>query len=106
MRACTLGAVPKSASVCARECISVRALSVGVDGVRFGSQAFSSAKAFNADIGAWNTARITNLYGVCAAFGRRRAPRRTRSAGVRFGAAVVRGGTADARAHECARTHL
>ncbi len=35
----------------------------------FGAQAFSSAMAFNADIGAWSTARVTTLYGVCAAPG-------------------------------------
>ncbi len=32
---------------------------IGVDRVRFGSQAFTSASAFNVDIGAWNTARVT-----------------------------------------------
>ncbi len=35
----------------------------------FGAQAFSSASAFNANIGAWNTARVTTLYAVCAAPG-------------------------------------
>ncbi len=34
----------------------------------FGSQAFSNASAFNANIGAWNTARVTALSSVCAAF--------------------------------------
>jgi surface protein len=68
-----------------------------VDRVRLGSQAFYSAKAFNANIGAWNTASVTSLNSVRAAFGRRRAPRRTRSVGLRRG--VVCGGTADARAH-------
>ncbi len=37
--------------------------------VRFGSQAFYSAISFNANIGAWNTARVTDLYAVCAAPG-------------------------------------
>ncbi len=32
-----------------------------------GAQAFESASAFNADIGAWNTASVTSLAGVCAA---------------------------------------
>jgi hypothetical protein len=32
-----------------------------------GSQAFQSASAFNANIGAWNTARVTTLSNVCAA---------------------------------------
>jgi hypothetical protein len=35
----------------------------------FGAQAFDSAFAFNANIGAWNTARVTTLYYVCAAPG-------------------------------------
>jgi hypothetical protein len=48
---------------------TVRALSVGVDRVWLGSQAFDGAAAFNANIGAWNTARVTTLDLVCAAFG-------------------------------------
>jgi hypothetical protein len=32
-----------------------------------GSQAIDSASAFNANIGAWNTARVTTLFYVCAA---------------------------------------
>jgi hypothetical protein len=35
----------------------------------FGAQAFNSASAFNADIGAWNIARVTTLNYVCAAPG-------------------------------------
>jgi hypothetical protein len=35
----------------------------------FGAQAFYSASAFIANIGAWNTASVTTLYGVCAAPG-------------------------------------
>ncbi len=35
----------------------------------FGGQAFGSASAFNANIGAWNTASVTSLYFVCAASG-------------------------------------
>jgi surface protein len=34
--------------------------------VPLGSQAFSSASAFNADIGAWNTASVTSMASVCA----------------------------------------
>ncbi len=62
------------AHVCIHECTrayprrSVRALSVGVDRVRFGPQAFASATAFNANIGAWNTASVTDLSSVCAAW--------------------------------------
>ena len=122
MRACRTDA-PTCAAACmclcarARVCVvgrtGIRAepcgpfLSVGVDRVRFGSQAFSSAAAFNANIGAWNTASVTDLTGVCAAFSaRRRATAGTRSAGVRCGAAVVRGGTADAPACVCVLTHV
>jgi hypothetical protein len=43
---------------------NVRALSVGVDRVRLGSQAFGMASAFNANIGAWNTALVTSLNAV------------------------------------------
>ncbi len=46
----------------------------------FGAQAFS-ASAFNANIGAWNTAAVTTLYLVCACSVLRHALRRTRSAG-------------------------
>jgi hypothetical protein len=46
----------------------LRAPSAGVDRVRLGSQAFYWASAFNANIGAWNTARVTSLESVCAAF--------------------------------------
>ena len=35
----------------------------------FGAQAFISASAFNANIGAWNTAAVTTLASVCAAPG-------------------------------------
>jgi hypothetical protein len=55
-----------------------------------GAQAFSSASAFNANIGSWNTARVTSLAYVCAASGSGGAPpraSRTRSAGPRCGAA-------------------
>ena len=44
---------------------NVRALSVGVDRVWLGSQAFSFAAAFNANIGAWNTASMTSMSFVC-----------------------------------------
>jgi hypothetical protein len=79
----------------------MRARSVGVDRVWLGSQAFNSASAFNAVIGAWNTARVTSLEEVCAAFSARSARHGRRDAlgGVVDGArAVVRGGAAAARA--------
>ena len=66
--------------------------------MRLGSQVFVSS-AFNANIGAWNTASVTSLSYVCATFGRWRAMQWTRSANVRCGVAVVRDGTTDA----CAR---
>jgi surface protein len=59
---------------------NVRAPSAGVDRVRLGSQAFRSASAFNADIGAWNTARVTSLSYVCAAFSARAARHSRRDA--------------------------
>ena len=72
-------------------------LPAGVDRGWLGAQAFYSAAAFNANIGAWNTARVTSLSQVCAAFpapgGVGRARRVADAA-----RAVVRGGTADARA--------
>ncbi len=45
----------------------MRARSVGVERGWLGSQAFYSASAFNANIGAWNTASVTLCYSVCAA---------------------------------------
>jgi hypothetical protein len=55
-----------------------------------GSQAFFSASAFNANIGAWNTASVTTLFTVCAASGpARTAADRARSV-VDACAAVVR----------------
>jgi surface protein len=76
--------------------------------VWLGSQAFSSASAFNANIGAWNTASVTNLRDVCAAFGPGGAPPpagRARRV-VDAARAVVRGGTADARARACVRRRV
>ncbi len=70
----------------------------------FGAQAFHSASAFNANIGAWNTASVSNMAYVCTApgpggahYGGRARP------GFDAGRPVVRGGTADARAraHTC-----
>ncbi len=66
-----------------------------------GSQAFRMASAFNADIGAWNTASVTELGGVCAVFSARAARHRGRDklgGVVDVARAVVRGGAADARA--------
>jgi hypothetical protein len=79
MRACNTHA-PTGAPACARApaCVFgrpriraeyVRALSVGVDRVWLGSQAFYQASAFNANIGAWNTASVTTLASVRAALG-------------------------------------
>ncbi len=40
-----------------------------LDRVWLGSQAFGGASAFNANIGVWNTARVTDLTRVCVASG-------------------------------------
>jgi hypothetical protein len=45
---------------------NARALSVGVDRVWLGSQAFDEATTFNANIGAWNTASMATMSYVCA----------------------------------------
>ena len=72
-----------------------------------GAQAFYSFAAFNANIGAWNTARVTDLSYVCAApgpadahYGGRARP------GCGAARPVVCGGTADARAraHTCSHS--
>ena len=60
-RACAIGRPRIRAETCER-------LPVGVDRGRLGAQAFQSASAFNANIGAWNTAAVTTLSTVCAAF--------------------------------------
>ncbi len=68
--------MPTCASVCACmggfgrphiRAANVRALSVSVGSMWFDSQAFQQATAFNANIGAWNTTRVTMLNSVCAA---------------------------------------
>jgi hypothetical protein len=65
-----------------------------------GAQAFRSAAAFNANIGAWNTALVSNMQGVCAASGPAARTMADALGRASFDAArpVVRGGTADARA--------
>ena len=68
-RACAIGRARIRADTCER-------LPVGVDRGWLGAQAFYEAKAFNANIGAWNTASVTTLTGVCAAFGPGGAPLR------------------------------
>ena len=60
-RACAMARPRIRADTCER-------LPVGVDRRWLGAQAFRSASAFNANIGAWNTARVTDLSWVCAAF--------------------------------------
>jgi hypothetical protein len=47
---------------------NMRARSVGVDRGCLGPQALRSASALSSNIGAWNTARVTTLSEVCAAF--------------------------------------
>ena len=68
-RACAIGRRRIRADTCER-------VPVGVDRGWLGAQAFYSASAFNANIGAWNTASVTTLYQVCAAVGPGGAPAR------------------------------
>jgi hypothetical protein len=86
---------------------TVRSRSAGVDRGWLGLQAFYQARTFNANIGTWNTASVTSLYYVCAALsGPGGAPPlagRARRV-VDAARAVVRGGTADARARVCVQT--
>jgi surface protein len=58
----------------------MRARSVGVDRGWLGAQVFNGASAFNANIGAWNTAAVTTLSYVCAAFSARAARHHGRDA--------------------------
>ncbi len=78
----------------------MRAPFVGMDRVWFGSQAFREASAFNANIGAWNTASVSNMQSVCAALSARAARQRggMRTAGRRCGA-----GRGVPRRRRCAR---
>ena len=87
----------------------MRTRSIGVDRGWLGSQVFNGASAFNANIGAWNTAAVTTLSNVCAAFSAPAA--RPVQAGrarrvVDAARAVVRGGAADARARVCVRRRV
>jgi hypothetical protein len=86
----------------------VGAPSVGVDRLWSGSQAFDSASAFNADIGAWNTARVTTWHAVCAAFSARGARHRRRDAlggsSMRRGPLCAAGPPMRARVCVCAQT--
>ena len=84
-----------------------------VDRGRLGSQAFFEAKAFNANIGAWTTASVLDMYGVCAAFSARR--RATAGGTCSAGSSMLRGplcaaATADACADvwacACAGVHV
>jgi hypothetical protein len=66
---------------------------------RFGAQAFYSASAFNANIGAWNTASITTLASVCAA-----SDPAARTMADALGRASMRGAARCARRHRrCTR---
>jgi hypothetical protein len=72
------------------------------------AQAFASASAFNANIGAWNTASVTWLTYVCAASGPARTAADCARSVVDACAAVAHGGAADARAREpaCACSYV
>ncbi len=57
VRAYAIGRARIRADTCER-------LPAGVDRGWLGAQAFYSAAAFNANIGAWNTASVSNMYAV------------------------------------------
>ncbi len=60
------------ACACGRQCIDAEPCEVfpsALECVRLGPQAFQGASAFNANIGAWNTAAVTDLTYVCVPFG-------------------------------------
>ena len=63
-RACAIGRARIRADTCER-------LPAGVDRGWLGAQAFYAASAFNANIGAWNTASVSTMAYVCAAFSAR-----------------------------------
>jgi hypothetical protein len=94
---------------CARVCVCDWApahLSRHMRAPSAGSQAFQFASAFNADIGAWNTAHVTTLQSVCAASraGQRATAGGTRSAGcsMRRGPLCAAGLPMRARVYGCA----
>ncbi len=99
----------RGASVRARVCVCdsapthprphVQASAVGVDRRWLGSQAFSEAMTFNANIGAWNTAAVSDLGAVCAAFSATGGAPARRDA---LGGSSVRRGPLCARARVCA----
>ena len=90
---CGLGLKPETLSRASR-CPSARTA------CGFGAQAFSGASAFNANIGAWNTASVSNMQGVCAAPGPA-----ARTMADALGRASVRGEARCARRHRrCAHT--
>ncbi len=68
----------------------------------FGLQAFYEKKTFNANIGAWNTASVSSMAYVCAAFPARAA---CHCGGTRSAGSSMRRGllcaAAPARAHVC-----
>jgi hypothetical protein len=84
----------------------VRALPAAAERRGLGSQAFDSAAAFNANIGAWNTARVTDLSRVCAAFGPARTAADCARPVVDACVAVARGGAADVSARARARVRM
>ncbi len=96
------------ASVCARArphpCQRMRALPATAERRVLGSQAFYVASAFKANIGAWNTARVTDLSNVCAASGPERTAADCARSVADAWAVVVRSGAADV--FVCARARM
>jgi hypothetical protein len=71
--ACMLSAVLPSyfrASLISGVCFAYSVVGRLFESAWIGSQAFNGAKAFNAHIGAWNTASMTTMSSVCALFHR------------------------------------
>ncbi len=85
-----------------RALVCVRAGRIQAGRRGLGSQAFNRASAFNANIGAWNTARVTTMSDVCAASGPARTAADCARSVADACAAVVRGGAADVCARACA----
>jgi hypothetical protein len=64
LRPCARACARAIGQICAGTCTRLPSASTAFS---FGSQAFYSASAFNANIGAWNTAAVSNMQSVCTA---------------------------------------
>jgi surface protein len=82
----------------------MRALPAAAERRGLGSQAFYLASAFKANIGAWNTASVTDLSNVCAALGPACTAAECARSVADAWAVVVRSGAADV--FVCARARM